>query len=266
MRNRGWSGGFPAAEGSEKAQRLESRRSSFIQCFSDEIAFPKSIVARQQVHRIAADVAGATPKVRGVTNDAVEIILLPKRTGRFYRAIDLMCGEPLPTLYDCLQTPAVVQRQQGMHVIRHDDERMLLMPGAVEVQHCGEDNVSSAFLSQGTIAVQRIKPSFYLSRKAVQILALLRAGPWPRIQPKPSLPLVRRRIEKFARNGIGKAKGHEIGRGRLLPMRKTISRLRNLFMRIEKFRIHGGETNKWKLAFSITLSAAGKPPLHERSP
>ena len=89
---------------------------------------------------VVFDITEESMQVSFVTNDAVEIFLLPDGSIDAPRFVDLMRGEAFPAVDDFGEILAVTEAEKNVHVIGHNDERDDFVAVAVEVaQSVGDD-------------------------------------------------------------------------------------------------------------------------------
>jgi len=79
--------------------------------------------AQARIDRVPSNVADAVRAMPGISNEAVEVVLLPKSTGASLASIDLLRGMSLPGLDHAGEILSALQGEEDMDMVRHDHER-----------------------------------------------------------------------------------------------------------------------------------------------
>ena len=127
-----------------------------------EVALVQNVLARPQVRLrgIVADVANAPGKVLFVAHESIKIIALPQRTVVSRQPVDAHRRLSFPGMHDFLQRPLVHWREQGMHMVRHNNERDDVNARSVEVSQRGRDLLCARMAAQNARAMTRVEPLF----------------------------------------------------------------------------------------------------------
>lgn len=77
--------------------------------------------------------AGHVDKVIPVTNDPVEVVLLPQDAGGLCLLLNLQSGKSFPTRYDSCQRLRLIKGQKQLDMIRYDYPSMQKIATLIEM-------------------------------------------------------------------------------------------------------------------------------------